>query len=46
MKPDSSAADQRVSATLADLDVARLLQIDVGAPLVKLTRVVRDSEAK
>ncbi len=40
---DAGAAEQRVSATLADLDVARLLHVDVGAPLVKLTRIVRDT---
>ena len=43
---EAGTAEQRVSATLADLEVARLLQIDVGAPLVELTRIVRNADER
>ena len=33
----AAAAEQRISATLADVDVARLLKIEVSAPLIRLT---------
>ncbi|MCC6869093.1 MAG: GntR family transcriptional regulator [Burkholderiales bacterium] len=42
----AGAAEQRVSATLADVEVARLLHVDVGAPLVKLTRIVRNADER
>lgn len=37
-----ATAEQRVSATVADVDVARHLKIEVSAPLITLTRVVRN----
>ena len=37
---------QRISATLADVDVARLLKIEVSAPLIRLTRIVRNPEGR
>jgi GntR family transcriptional regulator len=39
-------AEQWIAATLANVEVARALAIDVGAPLLKLTRVVFDVEAR
>jgi GntR family transcriptional regulator len=36
-------AEQWIAATLANVDVARSLAIDVGAPLLRLTRVVFDA---
>ncbi|MCE7876806.1 MAG: GntR family transcriptional regulator [Betaproteobacteria bacterium PRO3] len=42
----AAAAEQRISATLADVDVARRLKIEVSAPLIKLTRVVRSPEGR
>jgi GntR family transcriptional regulator len=39
-------ADQSVSATLASPDVAELLGLSVGAPLLSLNRVVRDAEGQ
>ncbi|MFO1307660.1 MAG: GntR family transcriptional regulator [Burkholderiales bacterium] len=42
----AAAAEQRISATLADVEVARRLKIEVSAPLIKLTRVVRNPEGR
>lgn len=39
-------ADQSVSATLASPDVAQVLGLSVGAPLLSLNRVVRDAAGK
>ena len=41
-----AAADQAVSATLADMVVADRLGIDVGAPLLRIRRVVRDADGR
>ena len=42
----AAAAEQRLSATLADVDVARLLKIEVSAPLIRLTRIVRNPDGR
>ncbi len=42
----AAAAEQRISATLADVDVARLLKMDVSAPLIRLTRIVRNPDGR
>jgi GntR family transcriptional regulator len=39
-------AEQWIAATLANVEVARALAIDVGAPVLKLTRVVFDTDAR
>jgi GntR family transcriptional regulator len=39
-------AEQSVSATLADMVVAERLGIDVGAPLLRIRRVVRDDQGR
>lgn len=39
-------AEQAVSATLADMVVAERLGVDVGAPLLRIRRVVRDRNGK
>ncbi|MCC6869627.1 MAG: GntR family transcriptional regulator [Burkholderiales bacterium] len=36
------AAEQRLSAAIAGIEVAGLLRVDVGAPLISMTRVMRD----
>jgi GntR family transcriptional regulator len=41
-----ATADQAVSATLADMVVADRLGIGVGAPLLRIRRVVRDDEGR
>jgi GntR family transcriptional regulator len=41
-----ATADQAVSATLADMVVADRLGIGVGAPLLRIRRVVRDGEGR
>jgi GntR family transcriptional regulator len=41
-----ATAEQRLGATLADVDVARHLKIDVSAPLITLTRVVRNEDGR
>jgi GntR family transcriptional regulator len=41
-----ASAHQSVSATLAAPEVAELLGVSVGAPLLAITRVVRDAEGK
>jgi GntR family transcriptional regulator len=40
------AAEQRLSATAAGVEVARHLRIDVGAPLISMTRVMRDESGR
>lgn len=40
------AAEQRLSATVAGVDVAGHLRIDVGAPLISMTRVMRDANRR
>lgn len=40
------AIDERLSACIATVDVARLLGVDVGSPLLCLTRSVRDSDGR
>jgi GntR family transcriptional regulator len=35
-------AEQRLSATAAGVEVAKLLKLEVGAPLISMTRVVRN----
>ncbi|MCR9070110.1 MAG: GntR family transcriptional regulator [Alphaproteobacteria bacterium] len=39
-------ADQTVTATLADMVVAQRLNVDVGAPLLRTRRVVRDRDGR
>ena len=39
-------AEQRLSATVAGVEVARLLKLDVGAPLISMTRVVRNGDRR
>lgn len=39
-------ADQSVTATLASPDVAAALDVSVGAPLLSLTRIVRDASGQ
>ncbi len=41
-----ASAEQVVSATLADMVVAERLGIDVGAPLLRIRRVVRDDRGR
>lgn len=41
-----ASADQTVSARLADATVAPLLDLDVGAPLLAVTRIVVDTRGK
>ncbi|MEM7056047.1 MAG: GntR family transcriptional regulator [Pseudomonadota bacterium] len=36
------SADQTITACLADADIAPLLETEVGAPLLRLSRIVRD----
>jgi GntR family transcriptional regulator len=40
------SAEQWIGATLAGVEAAGALSIDVGAPLLRLTRVVRDVRSK
>ena len=42
----TASAEQRLSATVAGIDVARHLRIDVGAPLISMTRVMRDESGR
>jgi len=42
----TASAEQRLSATVAGIDVARHLRIDVGAPLISMTRVMRNGEGR
>jgi GntR family transcriptional regulator len=41
-----ATAEQRLGATVADVEVARHLKIEVSAPLITLTRVVRDEDKR
>jgi GntR family transcriptional regulator len=41
-----SSANQRVSASAADPRVAELLETSVGAPLLNITRIVRDQDGR
>lgn len=41
-----SAAEQIVSATLASPDVAALLQVEIGAPLTKVTYLISDEQER
>ena len=36
------AAEQTITACLADTDVARCLEVEIGAPLLSISRVLRD----
>ncbi len=38
----ASSAEQGLSATLADAEIARLMKIEVGAPLISMWRTVKD----
>jgi len=40
------SAEQRLSATAAGVEVAKHLRIDVGAPLISMTRVMRDGSGR
>lgn len=42
----AATAEQRLSATVADVDIARHLRIEVSAPLIKLTRIVRNEDRR
>ncbi|MCW5747986.1 MAG: GntR family transcriptional regulator [Alphaproteobacteria bacterium] len=41
-----ASGDQNVSVTVADPDLARLMRIDIGAPLLKITCVMRDQRRR
>jgi GntR family transcriptional regulator len=41
-----SSAEQIISATLASPEVAELLQVEIGAPLLKVTFIISDERAK
>lgn len=41
-----ASAEQWIGATLAGVDAAAALRIDVGAPLLRLTRVVKDVQGR
>lgn len=41
-----ATAEQRLGATVADVDIARHLKIEVSAPLITLTRVVRNEDKR
>jgi GntR family transcriptional regulator len=40
------SAEQRLSATVAGVEVAKHLRIDVGAPLISMTRVMRNEDGR
>ena len=40
------AAEQRLSATAASVEVAKLLKVEVGAPLISMTRIVNDDAGR
>ena len=42
----TASAEQRLSATVAGVDVAKQLRIEVGAPLIIMTRVMRDEDGR
>jgi GntR family transcriptional regulator len=39
-----ATAEQRLSATAAGVDIAKLLKVEVGAPLISVTRIVRNGD--
>lgn len=41
-----AGADQWIGATLAGVEAARALGVDVGAPLLRLSRIVRDERGR
>ena len=41
-----SSAEQTISATLADTAVAPLLRVEIGAPLLQVTRIVSDQDGR
>ncbi|MCS6948020.1 MAG: GntR family transcriptional regulator [Steroidobacteraceae bacterium] len=43
---DVAEAEQWIGATLADVEAAAALRVDVGAPLLRLTRIVRDAAGR
>lgn len=40
------SAEQRLSATVAGVEVAKYLRVDVGAPLISMTRVMRNEDGR
>lgn len=42
----AASAEQRLSATVAGVDVAKHLRIEVGAPLISMTRVMRNDDGR
>ena len=42
----AASAEQRLSATVAGVEVARFLKLEVGAPLISMTRVVRNEDGR
>ena len=40
------AAEQRLSATAASVEIARLLKVEVGAPLISMTRIVNNDAGR
>jgi GntR family transcriptional regulator len=41
-----TSGEQTVSVTVADPDIARLMQLDVGMPMLKVVRVLRDQRRR
>lgn len=41
-----TSGDQIVSVTIADPDVAQLMRLDVGAPMLRIVRVLRDQRRR
>jgi GntR family transcriptional regulator len=42
----TTSAEQRLSATVAGIEVAKQLKIEVGAPLISMTRVMRNEQGR
>ena len=42
----AATAEQRLSATVAGVEVAKFLKLEVGAPLISMTRVVRNEDGR
>ena len=42
----ATTAEQRLSATVAGVEVAKFLKLEVGAPLISMTRVVRNEDGR
>lgn len=42
----TASAEQRLSATVAGVEVAKHLRIDVGAPLISMTRIMRNESGR